>query len=576
MLALPPLLLRCDEIAAALTNWSPNQQMMFGGGGRRPDQNNDPYLEFAGDWAWAMFDRTICAHMRGDEELALATAHQLADVQPEIEAECATRGFPRQPYYDNQRQNQQRPYLDFLGQLPQLLADLERRETEGKRVSIVQSGLQNITNQTERIAALIHDLDLVQARQWSQPGWVNLPEDPIVSALIQEGDPAVEPLLDCLDNDKRLTRSVGFGRDFFRGRTVIPVHDAARVAVLSILQAGFGDGTAEIRVYWNKYKGMDINERCYAILQDDSARSRWPEAAAHITQPETVTTFPGGFSMARPAPTNAPVRLRGENLRDKSNPSVSELMARRALEVPEADPNSYDISAACEMGLRLAAWDLQAAAPVLKALSKRCRTVMKYSVQNLGGLLAKLSLARAKAGDTDAFEDYAVWLPTTSPADMGYSISEYLEPLKQFPTNTVLESAAEKMFDDTNSAWSKLPWPQTGSDNSVSSALVNVPAFRRLIVRELDQKEVCGSVSWQSSPGMVNYSVNDLHMNGSFMYSCPESNQTTNGTSAELRWCDWTALSLANGKYIPPFNPFASVEKRNDALENIKTLLRQK
>jgi hypothetical protein len=208
------LLLRCGETAAALANWSPNQRMMSGGGGRST-QPNDPYLEFAGDWAWAMFDRTICAHMRGDEGLALATAGQLAEVQPEIEAECARRGFQRQTYYDNQRRNEKKSYLEFLDQLPQLLADLERREKEGDRVSVIQSGLQNITNQTKRIAALIRDLDLVQARQWGQPGWVNLPEDPIVSALIQEGDPAVEPLLDCLDNDKRLTRSVGFGRDFF-------------------------------------------------------------------------------------------------------------------------------------------------------------------------------------------------------------------------------------------------------------------------------------------------------------------------------------------------------------------------
>jgi len=42
-----------------------------------PVQGNDPYLEFAGDWAWAMFDRTICTHMRGDEAFALATARSL-------------------------------------------------------------------------------------------------------------------------------------------------------------------------------------------------------------------------------------------------------------------------------------------------------------------------------------------------------------------------------------------------------------------------------------------------------------------------------------------------------------------
>lgn len=63
-------------------------------------------------------------------------------------------------------------------------------------------------------------------------------------------------------------------------------------------------------------------------------------------------------------------------------------------------------------------------------------------------------------------------------------------------------------------------------------------------------------------------------MSGGFSYTFPEAGQTTNSTSAELRWCDWIALSLANGKHIPPFNPFAPVEKRNDAIEAAKKILR--
>ena len=128
--------------------------------------------------------------MRGNEELALATARMLAAAQPKIEAEAAKRGFPRQQYYDTPRQGKDRPYLDFLEQLPQLRADLERREREGERAS---TGLTNLAGQSARIAALIRDLDLVQARQWSQPGGVNTGEDPVVGALIQEGDAAVEP-----------------------------------------------------------------------------------------------------------------------------------------------------------------------------------------------------------------------------------------------------------------------------------------------------------------------------------------------------------------------------------------------
>ena len=137
---------------------------------------------------------------------------------------------------------------------------------------------------------------------------------------------------------------------------MIPVGNAANVALQSILQAGFGGGLPEMRAYWNQYKGLNLNERCYAILKDDAARSRWLEAAAHLTQPENVTTYPGGYSLLKREPTNAPVRLRGEDIRNKTNPSVAGLMARRALEISAADPNSYDLAAAGEMGLRLAAW----------------------------------------------------------------------------------------------------------------------------------------------------------------------------------------------------------------------------
>ena len=146
-------------------------------------------------------------------------------------------------------------------------------------MSVIETGLTNLPAPPERVAALVRDLELVQARQWSQPGWVNPAEDPIVQALIREGDLAVEPLLDCLEKDKRLTRSVGFGRDFLRGRTVIPVTSAARVAVEAILHASFGRGTAEMRAYRSKYKGLRLEDRWYAILQDDAAgmgRLAWP------------------------------------------------------------------------------------------------------------------------------------------------------------------------------------------------------------------------------------------------------------------------------------------------------------
>jgi len=173
-----------------------------------------------------MFDRLICAHERGDEALALVTARQLAEAQPKIEDECFRRGF-RQPLqtgvaYIGMEPPLQRPYLNFLGDLPAILADLERpRQRRRTRRCVEERAFKD--HQPDRTHRRAHPRPGPGGGPpMGQPGWVNLSEDPIVAALTQEGDPAVEPLLDCLEHDKRLTRSVGFGRDFFLGRTRDP------------------------------------------------------------------------------------------------------------------------------------------------------------------------------------------------------------------------------------------------------------------------------------------------------------------------------------------------------------------
>jgi hypothetical protein len=567
------LLLRLGQTEAALKNWAPARMGTWSPAGSGRFEDYDPYLELAGDWAWALFDRMICAHMRGDEALALATARKLADVQPRIEVEAARRGFQRPRDYGSPGPGKEEPYLDFLQQLPQILADLERRARESNRVSVVQSGLTNFPNQTARIAALVRDLELVHARQWSQPGGVDLAQDSILQALIREGDPAVEPLLDCLETDKRLTRSVGFGRDFFRGRTVIAVASAARVAVQAVLHASFGGGVAEMRAYWSKYKGWKLEERWYVILKDDSAgMGRWLEAAGNIAQPVNVTTYPGtGVSEGRRAPTNAPIRLRGEPLRGMTTPSVGELLARRAVEIPPTNLGAYDLSAACQIALHLTAWDPPAAMPVAKVLMDRCRMVTEYSTQkNPLAIVAKLTMVRAQEGDTAALADYAAWLQTLRPEQFDYSLEETFTPLCRFPTNSALQAAADRMFGDTNSAWARLPWKVGGFFNPAESELINVPAFRRLLSRQLDRTSPGGYIEWRR--GSASYQITN-HLNGSRGLALPEAERPAEGTRTDLRWCDWIAWSLSNGKSASPFNPFAPRDKRDEAIARAKRWL---
>ena len=78
--------------------------------------DEDPYLDWARDWAWGLLDRAICAHMRGDDGLALASARLLAGVEARIEAEAAERGFrlfelPPSP-------SRRAGYLHFLALFP--------------------------------------------------------------------------------------------------------------------------------------------------------------------------------------------------------------------------------------------------------------------------------------------------------------------------------------------------------------------------------------------------------------------------------------------------------------------------
>jgi len=529
--------------------------------------SGDSYYYWANNWTWSLFDRMICAHIRGDEKLALADARLLSKIRSQVEETCNQRGF--KPSQDSQliKQAPSKPYLSFLEKLPEILTDLERRDKEGTRVSIISRGITNITDQTARIQALIKDLDLVTAFQFSQPGTVNLFEDPIVSALIQEKDASVEPLLSCLEQDKRLTRSVSYNRDFFQGRNVIPVKNAAFIILESILKASFNNDS-EIRAYWNKYKHLKIEERWYAILSDDSAQNRWHEAAACIVQHENVVRFPMGFQMEKHVATNSTVKLLGECLRNKRNPTVTELLTRRALEIPTNDIASYNLAACCKMAEYLEIWDLKATLPVTRTLSKRVSITMKYSEQNLGSHLTKLALARAKAGDSAAFEEYTSWLETTSPSQFKGIELDWFNPLKQYLTNSTLQNTADKLFGTTNSPWGNLPWKSAYHPISVDFGLMPIKSYRSLLCRELLKTNLCGTVTLRM-PSTFEYTITNLNQNGFIAYSLPKGSSVTNSTIANIRWGDWIAISLASSKSNHPFDPFASIEKRDQKIHDM-------
>jgi hypothetical protein len=206
------MLLRLGEISLATEFWKPQPGPPANNNNNVADR--DPYLGLAEEWTGAMFDRAVCAHMRGDDRLALLTARQLVPAAQAVEAMAEKRGFERPRPVNDQDRDKKMPYLRFLEPAPRLLADEERRVRQGNVERVVGAPAGRFPDRAGRIAALVRDLEEVAARQWGQPGGVSLDGDPVIEAIAKEGNDAVDPLLACLEADRRLTRSVSFGRDF--------------------------------------------------------------------------------------------------------------------------------------------------------------------------------------------------------------------------------------------------------------------------------------------------------------------------------------------------------------------------
>lgn len=253
--------------------------------------------------AWRAFADGVHAYMvRADDE-ALVHLERLARLYPD--------------------------HVDAFGPGAALLADLKRRKAEGtfgKPPGPPPDGFDDWPAD-KKVARLVHDLEDVDARQRGQPGGVDLSDDPRVKKLIDLGEAAVPALIDCIEKDKRLTRTVHFWRDFAQSRGVIAVREPALVAVMSILGTSLfepiatgdnftnrgedaaGETARRLRAYWDRYGKLPYDRRMMALLTDPAAK---PDAAleaaynlAHLGEKRTIGTmvWTGGVAERRAGPS---------------------------------------------------------------------------------------------------------------------------------------------------------------------------------------------------------------------------------------------------------------------------------
>ncbi|HOI55612.1 MAG TPA: hypothetical protein PLP01_10215 [Phycisphaerae bacterium] len=542
--------------------------------GRDDKAQEDRYLDLATDWVWALYDRAVTAHMRGDDQLALVSARALSRVKDSVEAEAGKRGLRK---FDDR-------YLNFLGNLPDLLADSERRLNAPKRVPALEAGLYTYPDKAARIRALIADLENVVARQYAQPGGVELWRDETIIALTQEGTDAVEPLIQCIENDNRLTRSVTFSRDFSRDRDILHTHDAAYAALTQILSTVFYDQShylesltrkgerqevaQAIRKYWKARKGLQVEEWWYRSLADDNATAaEWGHAAWNITQPlDSEGTQVEGVVVRR---------LQGEALRDRKNPDVASLMNRRMRDLAErtgGDWQSYVnyASAICVAKLK---WEgkagLDDARWLTQHLERRLAEGDDPHPDILARAIARCYLARLDCDDERAADGYAHWLKQFTWTKSPFAWEEVLEPIWRHPDSRVLADVSDFVFTSPDSpVAAAMRGPQYESLSSCSILLRDraliCPGLQKLARGLLSDTAPFGAVTVREDGRM---DVTDK--NGE---SSSEGRNELDplappaGTVVQYRVCDYVAHELATQQGTPDCQLYWSDKERDKAV----------
>jgi len=570
-----------EALFAAGTTWTPEPRA------RDLTDYQISYLTLALDWAGSAFGRLIGAHKKGEDVIARDTARRLARFRDLASAKAEAMGFPQEARR-NRTGTGPAPRFYFLTQLDELLRDHERRAKMPPRAPIPRKG----GDPSARVAALIRDLDQIDEQQMMSPGAASPGNSPLVHDLIAEGDPAVAPLLEVLESDNRLTRSVSYGRGGSPERFVHSVYEAAFAALIGILkthefdnQRFYGWRTPDhaarqaladsIRRFWEKTRSVPLVERWYRTLLDDSAGSaRWLEAAGGIVQPDVEQGMPF------PEPGTRP--MKGEPLRVGRDPSVTALMLRRARQIERMDyPQTWHdqwFTGACRMGSILASWDAKASLFLLRDLMKECRARSdrwldqenpQNADQNLASSLARFTEIRVRFGDLQALDEYAAWLRTTTPKMLEYGTFQALRPLLAHPDHPALASAAQWLFNDPKSPWiPRLPEARGQQSphfqNLFASPLIVVAGFREGVLTGLADKAPLGTLE-RGGDGFTQRKIKNAPTT-SYSSSNLDLEGVAIGVQYSFRHCDYLASQLSGLEGCPRCDLFWPEARRDEAV----------
>lgn len=512
-------------------------------------------FSFLYDW-WS---QAVYAHSYGDPHGTLQVVTEIAKHRDAYETEVR-RVVGEEEFKRVQKINIEagKPpvYFSGIGNVDALLADVQRRvQNESK-----QKDLEAIRKlpPSQRIEALIDALDRAGAMFMDETPYYSY--DPIVKALIDEGEPALPALFVAAENDRRLTRAVGDGGIIFSDRIIYPVSAAATDAIRNILQSRSVNDLSKLKALWEQTRQLGQARRNLIVLQDSAAGwQRWYEATE------------GLFSGKAP--------FQAEALRPSFKEQLTEALRARTLQLASPSLPDWQVRAAFTMVRGLALWDAEAAGPVgdevIRVATERVRK-NPGDLDTFDGVLGEAVVALVEAGHKKSLVDYLALLDEQKAGGhFDWETKRFFSPLIQFRDEPSVQAATQRLFLSDGSPWNLAHNAKEGFgalQALIGSPLRGVGPVQEGLLKVLDDQTILGEVE-VLQPTMLSVISKNGRTVASFPVAAGEKLPSP-GERVPLRVADSVMVDLSRLRGAPVFVPTWPTPQRDQAIERMKRFLR--
>ena len=525
---------------------------------------NDIGHDILNRWMGDTYERGIMAHMRADDATALHCFSYLDEVLKWVNSdESLAPGLKGD--------------LEYMSDVPELYADQLRRKADPFPFHCTD--FTDTSDEHSRKISMIRALENIDGKMMGQPGGVMFSWLPDVTTIKKEGPAVVDFLIDCMETDKRLTRTIYFWRDFVPSRDVFSVAQVAEIIIEDLLEINYNDilpTEKEVcenediqcrarvwRKYWQQNRNLPLAALRFNELNDDNQKPEvWSDAAEYLT---VTGGKPWSYTQLTPHHVIDPeardtLIFNGDRLAPEMAAEITPLFRKRIqglLQLAENEESCYHafvhLRDAQYLLKYFARWDLMAAkedmragADLLYKLYSGCPDISENHYFVL--LVNEFVILSHECGNEETFQNYAAFMKSLPPSIFSEDYTTMsLSPLTHYSNAAEIRSLTDWLFSDSLSP--VLGYFASNPERSVRlfkeydglpiHGLMLYKSFRDWTIELLRNKMVISSADYEPDGSYHIRGGAYVSQSGTATNLSPDYPKTE--THRELRICDYVA-----------------------------------